>query len=145
MTPSCASRPRRGYTLLEALFALIILCLALLPLGEMMKGLGRWNFAGRDRDQALQLAREEIGRIRTVPPDSLRDSSWTVHVDGLEYGLRRDVEDSADVLRRFPEAKVDALLRPTALRGPQEARIAVWKGKDTLVVLPLLRAREGGP
>ena len=57
--------------------------------------------------------------------------------------IRREIEDSADLLRRFPDAKVDAQGRPTALRGPQEYAVTVWLGKDTLVRLPGLRAREG--
>lgn len=133
----------QGFTLLEALIALVILSIALVPLGEMMRGLARWNFDGRNRDQALQLAREEVGQILSSPADSLRDSAWTVPQGPFVYGVRREIEDSADLLRRFPDAKVDAQGRPTALRGPQEYAVTVWLGKDTLVRLPGLRAREG--
>lgn len=136
-------RPKEGYTLIEALIALVILSIALLPLGEMMRGLGRWNFDGRNRDEALQLAREEVGQILSTPADSLRDSAWTITQGTRTFGIRREIEDSADLLRRFPDAKVDARGRPTALRGPQEYSVTVWLGKDTLVRLPGLRAREG--
>lgn len=136
---------RRGYTLLEALIALVILALMLVPLGEMMKGLGRWNFEGRNRDEALQIAREAAGQIPSIAADSLRDSCWSQPQGNRTYGVRREVEDSADILRRFPDAKVDARGRPLALKGPQEYAVTVWLGPDTLVRLPGLRARETSP
>jgi len=136
---------RRGYTLLEALIALVILALMLVPLGEMMKSLGRWNFEGRNRDEALQLAREAAGQILSISADSLRDSVWSLPQGNRLYTVRREVEDSADILRRFPDAKVDSRGRPLALKGPQEYAVTVWLGQDTLVRLPGLRARETSP
>ena len=135
-------RPAHGYTLLEALIALVILSIAMVPIGQVLGSLGRWNFQGRDRDQALQIAREAAGQILSIPADSLRDSSWNRSAAGRTFRVLREIEDSADILRRFPEAKVDARGRPTALRGPQEYGIFVLLDSDTLVHLPGLRARE---
>jgi hypothetical protein len=53
--------------------------------------------------------------------------------------------DSARILARFPEAALDGKGRPKALHGPQEYRVTVGRGKDTLAVLPGMRARESSP
>jgi prepilin-type N-terminal cleavage/methylation domain-containing protein len=136
---------RTGYTLIEALIALVLLSIVMVPIGQVLGSLGRWNFQGRNRDEALQLAREATGQILSIPADSLRDSAWSRSIGWRTYGIRREVEDSADILRRFPDAKVDARGRPTALRGPQEYAIFVAFEGDTLVHLPGLRARETAP
>jgi prepilin-type N-terminal cleavage/methylation domain-containing protein len=133
---------RRGYTLLEVLMALIILTITLVPLGYVLGDLGRWNAAGRDRDEALQIGRETWGQILSIPADSLRDSSWTVKRGTREFSVHRDVADSADVLRLFPDAKLDGKGRPKALSGPVEYALTVARGTDTFYTFHGLLGRE---
>jgi prepilin-type N-terminal cleavage/methylation domain-containing protein len=76
----------KGFTLLEMLIAMIILCVALLGLGQMMLLSIRGTSFGNKVTEATTFAQDKMEELRTVDWNNLEDGNDTiVGSQGIQY------------------------------------------------------------
>ncbi len=76
----------KGFTLLEMLIAMTILCVALLGLGQMLLLSIQGTSFGNKVTEATTFAQDKMEELRTVAWDSLRDGNDSiVGSQGIQY------------------------------------------------------------
>ena len=79
----------KGFTLLEMLIAMIILCVALLGLGQMMLLSIRGTSFGNKVTEATTFAQDKMEELRTVDWNNLEDGNDTIFgSQGIQYRRR---------------------------------------------------------
>ncbi len=80
---SSSQHPSRGFTLVEALVALLVMAFGMLALVSMQTLLGRNADAARQRTEAIRFAQREIEQMRAYPQISTNGSNaWADLADG---------------------------------------------------------------
>ena len=121
----------RGFTLLEAVVALTIVLILVLPLAHIYTSQVRREASLKDRQTALELAKEgmEEALASKVGPPDLRDDSTDVELFGTKWKVLTDVIDG----------RGDG--EPALGTDPLEVRVKVYQPgkKDPLAELVALK------
>jgi len=83
---------RTGYTLVEVLVAMMIFLILMVPLGWMTIQSANGKARARRIDDAVALAREDWGTVRSTPVKLLRDTTLDRSVGEHAYTLVRVVD-----------------------------------------------------
>lgn len=75
----------RGFSLVEALVALVLLGIGVLAMGALLSGTLRASRDAIDQAVADHLVRHKIAELRATPAPERRDGSDVVTLDGLSY------------------------------------------------------------
>lgn len=136
MTPRS---PRRGYTLVEVLVAMVIFLILMVPLGWMTVQTANGKARARRIDDAVALSREDWGLVRRTPAAVVRDTTYARVLGEHAYTLERAVDTaiadttlSGPALQAVPRARTWTAVRtcvvsPEATAGSDTVRCFAWR------------------
>lgn len=123
-------RNKGGYTVMEALIAILIISIMALPLYRLLNTEKRVSVRARDKFTAYLLASGEMERLKSldVKTKDLYDAEKTVEINGKRFNLKRSIKGRFEEYGTLTDEAGEGIKEITASVSLNDKKLAVLTG-----------------